>query len=69
MAPRNHSSSGGGSHQSHQHPHGGGLAGSVGPEEAVYLALVDVQVEVVDREDAVAVALGETVGLDCEFDQ
>ena len=52
-----------GHHQPEQHPHGRGLAGAVGAEEAVDVALADVEVDVVDGAH-VAVRLGQAAGLD-----
>src|SRR5690606_13793653 len=51
-------------HPGGEHAGGGGLARPVGPEEAEDLALVHVEVEVVDRPHPARVDLGETTGLD-----
>ena len=50
---------GGGQHQTQQHPHGRGLARAVRTQEAVAVALGDLQVQVVDGGDP-AVPLGES---------
>ena len=47
-----------GQHEAEQHPHGRGLAGAVGTEEAVDVALADVEIDAVDRDDR-AVPLGQ----------
>jgi hypothetical protein len=55
------------SHQAEQHPQCGRLAGAVGPQEAVDLAAADAQVQVVDGDDRVVVALGQPARLDDEL--
>ena len=40
-----------GAEQAEQHPDGRRLAGAVGPEEAVHLARLDLEVEAVERTD------------------
>ena len=52
---------GGRQDQAQQHPHGGGLAGAVGAEEAVDVALLDLEVEGVDGGDAPE-PLGQRLG-------
>ena len=55
-----------GAQQTQQHPDGGGLAGAVGPQEAVDLAGCDLEVEVVERDHAPE-SLGEGGGVDDGF--
>ena len=62
-APEQVDGAGGGQHQAEQHPHRGGLAGAVGAEEAVDVALADVEVDAVDGGDP-PVALGQAGGPD-----
>ena len=50
-----------GAHQAEEHPDGGRLARPVRPEEAEHVALVDLEVDVVDHRQA-PVALGEAFG-------
>jgi len=52
-----------GSQQGRQHPHGRGLARSVGADEAEDIPLVELQVDLVGG-NQVAVPLGEFAGLD-----
>ena len=54
-------------HEAEEHAQGRRLAGAVRPEEAVDLAPPDAEREPVDREDLLAVALGEIAGLDHEL--
>ncbi len=44
-----HHSAGGGRHETGDHPHGGGLAGSVGPEKSENLTLGDMKRQAVDH--------------------
>jgi hypothetical protein len=55
-----------GSHEAEQHPQGGRLAGAVRAEEAIHLAAANAQLEVIDGNDRIAVALGERSRLDHE---
>ena len=55
-----------GRQQRAQHPHGGRLAGAVGAEEAVDLAFGDLEIDVVDRGEAVELA-HEALGADGDF--
>ncbi len=53
-----------GHQQRGQHPHDGGLAGAVGPEQSEHLAAADLEVDAVDRGES-AEALSQVFGLYC----